>query len=139
MATGLAIDVAGRRLSTWPAPAGVTGLTVDLLTDTMYVVDGTTVLPQFAGSPVAAVWKSKRIVLNAFPPFGWLRLEGPVTSAVVRIYTDGALWYTTPAITHNEPVRLPPGRHREIELEIESSGPVTEIVLATTADELRAL
>lgn len=137
MATGIALDLATKRLLTWTAPAALSGMVTDLLTDTIYHAVDDEVLPQFQGAPVTGIWRSKRIVLDNWPSFGWLRLEGPFTSAVVRIYVEGVLWFTSPAITDVEPIRLPAGRAREWEIELESAGQITDLVLATSAQELR--
>lgn len=138
MATGIAYDLATKRLLTWPIPDGMSAAATDLLTDLMYFATGPVVKPQFAGPVGSGVWRSKRIVLDDWPSFGWLRLEGPFISAVVRIYVDGALWHTTATIVNNEPVRLPAGRFREWEIEIQAFSNVTEICLTTTAEEMRA-
>lgn len=134
---GIAFDLATKRLLTWTVPAGVSAMVNDLLTDTMYHATATEVLPQFQGAEVTGRWKSKRIVLDDWPGFAWMRLEGPFTSALVRLYSNGALFHTV-TVTSNEPVRLPAGRAREWEIDIEASSIVTEICLATTAEEMRA-
>jgi hypothetical protein len=115
----------------------VSAVVTDLLTDSMYLACGVQVAPMFAAAPLVATWRSRRFVVDMHPMFAWLRLEGPVTSAVVRLYGDGALYYTTPAITNNDPIRLPARRFREFEIEIESAGRVTQVVLAHGSDELR--
>lgn len=109
----------------------------DILTDAMYVVDGTAIVPFLGGAPRVGVWRSKRIVLANYPSFGWLRVNGPMSDPViVRIYGDGALWHTA-TLTMREPARLPAGRHRHWEIEIESDGIVTSVVLASTVEELK--
>lgn len=109
----------------------------DLLTDTMYVVEGTSVVPFFGAGVRTGVWRSKKIVLANYPSFGWVRANGPMASPVtVRIYADGALWHTA-TLTTREPQRLPAGRHRHWEIEVESVGQATTIVLASTVEELK--
>ncbi len=109
----------------------------DILTDSLYAVIGDTVTSMFKNNRRVGVWRSKKFVMDRHPMFAWLRLEGPFDSAQVRIYGDGTLYYATPEITNNMPVRLPPGRFREIELEVESSDRVTGVVMAHTSDEVR--
>lgn len=115
----------------------VTAVVQDVLTDSYYCAVGAQVLPLFRGSRVTGLWRSKILPRNHAAAFSYLRLDGPFESAVVRIYGDGTLRYTTPAITSNMPVRLPPGRYRETEFELESDGVVTALVLANSAEELR--
>ena len=133
----IALDFAKKSLSS-ASITGAAGLYTDLLSDTMYKVSGTTVLPMFsAGAGAAtAIYRTPRFIVDAQSPFGWLRLEGPVTSAVVRIYGNGVLVHTTAAITSNNPVRIPAMRYRELELEVESAGRVTDVTMASTSAEL---
>ena len=135
----VAFDFRGQRISKSAAPAA-TALYTDLLDDTLYAVIGsglsTDIKPMLTASAQTAIWRSKRIVLDFQPSFAWLRLEGPVTSVVARLYGDGTLYYTTPSITNNNPVRLPAKRFREIEIELESTGRVVDVTLASSSKEL---
>ena len=119
------------------ASIATTAMLTDLLTDKLYVAVGAGVVPLTQDAPTAATWRSRKFVLDYQPSFAWCRLEGPLTSAVVRLYGDGVLFYTTPAITNNEPVRLPAVRCREFEIEIESATRITQVVLANNSEELR--
>ncbi len=109
----------------------------DLLTDEMYVVTADVVRPFLSVPSRVGTWRSPKIVVRAFPSFGWLRVNGQLTDPVtVRIYGDGQLWYTTPPITDREPVRLPPGRYATWEIEVESASRITSVLLASTKEEL---
>lgn len=120
-----------------PASSGFTTAYTDLKTDTMYTVDGTRIIPVFDSTPTTGLWRSKKIVLRDHPPFAWLRVNGPFTYPVtVRIYADGVLWHTAPPISTREPVRLPAGRAKHWELEVESRGDVTSVVMASHTEEL---
>lgn len=116
----------------------VTAVAQDILTDTYYCAVGDQTIPLFRGDRITGTWRSKVIQRDHYITFAWLRLDGPFESAYVRIYESGALKYSTPAITSNTPVRLPPGRYHETEIEVESDGVVTAIVLADSAQELWA-
>lgn len=133
----LSMDFVSRRISSVDVPSWFTAAHTSLLRDAMYFVLLDEIYTQQVGTELIGLWRSKRFVADHHPTFAWLRLEGPVTSAVVRLYADGELFYTTPAIVDNMPVRLPAGRAREWEIELESTGPVTQIVLTTTSDEMR--
>lgn len=110
----------------------------DLVADEMYVATGDQIRPWVGGdSTRTGVWKTPKVRTRQYPAFGWLRVNGPMTStAVVRVYGDGVLVHTTPAISTRDPVRLPAGRYAMMEFEIESDGPFTSVVLASTAEEL---
>lgn len=113
----------------------------DLLTDTLYFVNGQAVVPLFAGAALTGTWRSKVIVRNDHPGFGWLRVNADDLSAgvTVRIYGDGALHYTSPSLSSREPVRMPSGRYREWEIVVESATRVNDVTLATSAAELEAV
>lgn len=133
-------DLARRGLSMETQPATGTAAFTDLLTDTLYVVTGTTVLPLHAGAKRAGIWRSKHLKVPSGQRigFGWLRINGDLSehSAIVRVYADGTLFYTSPAITNNEPVRLPAGLHRSWQFEVESQARLVAVVVASTVQEL---
>lgn len=133
----VAIDFRSKRVSKTASPAAAE-LYTDLPTDTLYFVSGTTVKPQFTATTLTGIWRSRVIVLDYQPSFAWARVEGPSASSVLRVYGDGVLFHTTPAITNNTPIRLPAGRFREWQIEVESSGRVTDVVLASSSRELAA-
>lgn len=109
----------------------------DLLADEMFVVDGTTIVPFLSGATRrTGLWRSKAIVLDEHPPFAWLAVEGCEEGVLVRIYADGVLWFEDTLVS-DDPVRLPPGQHREWQIEVESTERFSRIVLAGTAGELR--
>ena len=135
MPSVVAVDLVARKVSKSPAASEV-DLYQDIRTDTLYRVIGTTVRPMFQGSALTATYRTGTFVLDNHPGFAWLRLEGPVTSAVARIYGDGVLRYTTPTITGNTPIRIPAIRSREWEIEVDSAGRVTDITLASSTREL---
>jgi hypothetical protein len=131
----IAFDFIARKISKRSAGAEVE-LYTDLSTDTMYKVVDTEVLPEFEGSYLSAVYTTGVVVLDNQPTFAWLRIEGPVTSAVAKIYGDGGLFFTTPTITGNSPVRVPSARFREWEIRVESAGRCTDVTLASSSAEL---
>lgn len=131
----LSVDFTRMRMGRSESP-GWTALHNDLRTDTLYAAVGTSLLPQRTGAAQSAVWRSRKIVLDGQPSFALLLLEGPFTSAVARLYGDGALFYTTPTITQSLPVPLPARRFREFELELELAGRLTRALLAGDSREL---
>lgn len=140
--TTIALDFVSKRISTLDVSVSnvlqlATAATQNPLADQLYIAVGTTIRPMFISGRRQGIWRSGRIGLNSYPGFAWLRLSGPFTSAVVRVYADGTLFYTTPSITSTDPVRLPAGRFRDYEFELQSDGRVTAMVLAHSSDELR--
>jgi hypothetical protein len=109
----------------------------DLTTDTLYIAGpaGITALFDASAENLTGIWRSKVIVLDFQPSFSWAIVEGDYP-ATVRLYGDGVLFYTTPTITSRAPFRLPPGRFREWEMEVESNGRVTAVNVANSLSEL---
>lgn len=131
----LTFDLNSKRVSTVEG-TGYTELYTDLVTDTLYVVTGATVCPLLGGAVRTGLWRSKRFELPNIPSMAWLRLAGPMAaSTTVRIYGDGALAATL-TVTSSEPVRLPAGRFRAWEVEVEGTAIVTNAVLASATLEL---
>jgi len=130
-------DILAKRLSDANLPAA-TGAMPDLLSDTLYVADGTAVKGVVSGAVTAGTWRSRRYQFPSPISFGWGRLEGPVVGgAVVRLYADGVLVYTTPTITSRDPFRLPARRAKRWEMEIESTDRITGLRLGQSVEELR--
>lgn len=130
-------DIQAQRISDANLPAA-TGAMPDLLSDTLYVADGTAVKGVLSGATTPGTWRSRRYQFPAPISFGWGKLEGTVVAgAVVRLYTDGVLTYTTPTITSRDPFRLPARRAKRWELEVESTDRITGLRLGQSVEELR--
>lgn len=130
----LAVDLRSSRISTMTI--GATAAYSDLLTDTLYAVSGTSVLPLFQGAAMTGTWRSKVVVGDRHVGFTCLKVESDFTAAVtVKMYGDGVLVHTATA-SSRAPQRLPAGRYREIEVEVTTSANVTGVVLATSMSEL---
>jgi len=115
---------------------------VDRLDDTLYVVAGTAILAVFgSASRRTGRWRSARSVLPMQSSLAWLKVYGeqnPDAPVTVRWYGDGELRHTA-ALTDLNPVRLPPGRWLEHEVEVESTARVTRVVMASSTAEIQAL
>lgn len=132
-------DLESKRISTDTVPTSGTAAYSDLLTDTLYVVSGATVLGMHMGAKSVGKWRGKPIKLPSgnHLGFAWLRLNGALSEgAVVRLYADGSLFYTTPPIVKRDPVRLPAGRFRSWEIELESKDRITSVAMGSTIGEL---
>ena len=131
-------DLIAKRLSTQSISTGPVAATKDLLTDQAYVVDGEDVRPVLSGPLDPGTWKSRIFGGGGeLPSFAWARLTGDLaTGATIKLFADGALYYTTPALTTGEPVRLPAQRARELEVELTGMARVTALILASSAEDL---
>jgi hypothetical protein len=134
-----ALDFIANKLGT--VQVGATAVHHDILTDHLFVVDGTQIKKLFNAGRRTGKWHSGTMVFEAQAPLAWLQLDGDQTSSApvtVRWYADGALRYQT-SITDIEPRRLPPGRWLEHEVEVESSARLTKLVMSTSTAELKAM
>jgi hypothetical protein len=119
----------------------VTAAYNDMLTDTAYVVSGSDILPLFKGADWTGVWRTKLIVDDFQPSFGWLRVNAEFDSltteeVTLRLYGDGFMYYER-VVETKEPVRVPVGRYREWQIEVEGTARVTSVDLATDVLELQ--
>lgn len=113
---------------------------VDVFTDTLYVVNGTSVYAVFGGGGKrTGRVVTKEIRLPAPASMAWLHVDAEYPGTVnVTVRGDGAIIHTI-AITSADPVRMPPGMYTDYEIEISSTIGVTSIVLASSVAELRSL
>jgi len=117
-----------------------TAFHVDLVTDTLYVVNGTTIKAAFSAATArTANWKTGIAVMPAQAPLAWAQVASDFESAVtVRWTADGALRHTM-TFTSRTPQRLPAGRYLEHTIEVESAARVTAVTLAGSTEELKAI
>ncbi|PAX16468.1 hypothetical protein CLI92_09040 [Vandammella animalimorsus] len=133
------LDVPSRKLGTVSLPA--TAVFRDRITDHLYVAAGGQVRQAFAVGRRTGRWRSRVHVLPAQAPFAWLKVVGdqsPAQPVTVRWFGDGALRYEV-QVSSTRPVRLPPGRWLEHELEIEGQPRVTQLVLASSTEEMQSV
>lgn len=110
----------------------------DPITDGLYFCAGTQIFRLGGASTrLDGTWRSKKVILPHQQPLAWLSVESDYTAPVtVRWFGDGALRHTV-TLDKWGPVRLPPGRYLEHEVEIVSKGTVSAVTLASTTQELQ--
>jgi len=128
-------DLASKRIAVLDATA--TAAMPDLLTDTLYLADGVDVLPLYRGDMQDGIWRSPVFVRNDIEGFGWMMVGGDFDGAVtVRLYRDGALLHSVVAAA-DVMLRVPAGRGREWEVELEGDIRAATLTLAGSAEELK--
>ena len=130
-----ALDFVAKKLTR----VGMTGsaLYSDPLTDTLFVARGNQIISVFGGTRRTGKFKTGIINVAAQQPFAWLQVDSDYTAPVtVRWYGDGVLRHTA-TLTSIAPVRLPPGRYLEHEVEIETTARVTKLTMAGSTDEMK--
>jgi len=109
-----------------------------LLTDTLYAAGGSEVLPLFGGALMGGRWRSRLTAPARGQSFGWIRVNGDLGGAVtLRFYGDDVLVHEITTATRT-PTRVPAGRWRRLEIEVESAVRCTTVTLAGSAPELSA-
>lgn len=106
-----------------------------------YVLNGAQILDMLPkdGANRSGTWKSKVFRLAQPQALLWLHVDAQLPANVtVRVYANGQLHHTT-VVTGAQPVRLPPGRFTQWQVEVQSDAIVSGVVLASTTDELKAV
>lgn len=120
------------------AGSAITAGYFDATTDTLYLAQGGNIVRHDKGTALTAVWRSKlfRLPWPQSMVVGQVRASAyPVT---LRVYADGVLKHTQ-TVTSSDHFTLPGGfRGLDWELEIEYTGEVSEIIVATSVAELKA-
>lgn len=116
----------------------VTALYADPRSDTLYMAQGTNIVRFNAGSALTYTWRSK--LFRA--PFAMNFSKAQVVSAsypiTFRLYGDGTLRHTK-TVNDGNLFHLPAGyRALDYEIELSGTGRVTQVSMATSADELRS-
>lgn len=128
-------DLLAKRLSTDGSTAP-TATVSDLLSDTLYILVGTSVRGMHKAAVATATWRSKTFVFPSPLTFSWCKLDGNIEAgATVRMYADGVL-IQTKTVTNKEPWRVKDVRARRWAIEIQSTDRITGVALTQSSEEL---
>jgi hypothetical protein len=118
--------------------SGADAVFSDRATDTLYVLDGTSIKNYFptSGTRLPFVWKSKRFTLPNYASFSWLSVDADFGSVTIELYANGSLFCAV-TVNNSLPVRLPCGRYKDWQISISSNVRVTRITLASSTKELQ--
>lgn len=112
----------------------------DLVNDSLYLSDGTRIVPFGEGSAMVGKWKSKLFSLPQMTGFSCAQLEAedyPVSSPItMTILCDGDEVIADRVITGPDAFRLPPVMGRSFEVSLETSKEVFNIQIAQSMDEI---
>lgn len=132
---GFAIDP-GNPTGIYFLSAGYAAVHFDELRNTLYVLDGTSIKKWNSGAAMTATFRSKKMVLPKPANMARLRVIADTYPATVRVYGDGVL-RATQAVASRMPMVLPAGyKASEYQIEVDVTGPLTAIELATSLTEL---
>jgi len=115
----------------------VTALYADYRTDTLYMAQGTNIVRYNAGTPLTYAWRSKMFRAPFAMNFSRAQLISTSYPTTLKVYADGVLRFTK-SVANGGTFFLPSGlRAIDWQFEISGTGEVTQLVVATAADELR--
>lgn len=116
----------------------VTALYADHRTDTLYMAQGTNIVRFDAGSALAYTWRSKTFRAPFAMNFSKGQLVAASYPVTMKLYGDGVLRFTK-SVTDGNLFHLPGGyRSLDYQLEIAGTADVTQVSIATSAEELRS-
>lgn len=121
---------------------GVTAVHTDKRSDTLYVATGSGLFALFRGTGSRiGVYRTGIVQTPKYESFAWLQVDSDFSAPVtVKWYGDDSTTAKhTATVTSTQPVRLPAGRYREHEVEIQTASRVTSLTLASSTAELRSV
>jgi hypothetical protein len=122
-----------------PFASAVTAGFFDAKTDTLYLVQGGSIVRFDRGSALTATWKSKlfRLPFQSTMSVGQVRAAAyPVT---LKVFADGTLRHTQ-TVSSSDHFRLPGGfRALDWELQVETKSEVSEVIVASSVSEVKSV
>lgn len=108
----------------------------DLLTDKLYLAFADrSVKIWSSGVALPLTWKSKKFSLPQEMALACGQLEADVYPMTLKIYGNGSLIHTQ-TVGNRNPFRLPPGKYRDWEVQVEGYNEVFAVALAHSPGEL---
>lgn len=121
------------------AVSAVTAGYADPRSDTLYLAQGTNILRFNAGSPLTYTWRSKTFRMPYPANFGAAMVLATSYPVTLKVYAGGSLKHTY-VVPDANAFRLPSGfRERDWALEVTGASEVSEISVATSIAELKAV
>lgn len=124
---------------TYNSSTAMTAGFYDATTDTLYLAQNGSIMRFDRGSQTMATWRSKLFRLPYQQNFAVAQVRASSYPVILRVYADGALKSET-TVTSSDHFTLPGGfRALDWEFEIDAPSEVSEINIATSAAELKAV
>ncbi|MEO8296352.1 MAG: hypothetical protein ABI574_00950 [Burkholderiales bacterium] len=138
----LIIDLSGQgatlTTSDFSAATDVTGGYSDPRTDTLYLAQGGSLVRFNAGSALTLTWRSRPFRLPIPTCLARAAVDAAVYPLTLRIYAGGTLNHTR-SVTDANPFALPTGFRENLwQFEIEATGEVNRLRVASSIQELQA-
>lgn len=128
----------------------VTAVYADVVTDAVYGVRENGIYKLFSSGRRVGTWKSGQIVFPGHPAFAWLQVWGDQSADTPAVIEWWARDIPTPqapdpplvlrkshSVTDTLPRRLPAGKFSEHQVVVISKARITQVMLASSTDELK--
>jgi len=117
--------------------AEVTAMFSDPRTDTLYMAQGGSIVRFNSGTPSEYVWRSKKFRTPFHMNFGKAQVIAASYPVTLKVFGDGTLRFTKSVLNSN--IFHLPGGYRSMDWQLEVSGTaeVTQVTMATSAEEIR--
>lgn len=119
------------------ATSQVTAMFSDPRTDTLYMAQGASLVRFNSGAASTYTWRSKRFRTPFHMNFGKAQVIAVSYPVTLKVYGDGVLRFTKSVLNNN--IFHLPGGYRSLDWQLEVSGTaeVTQVAMATSAEEIR--
>jgi hypothetical protein len=110
------------------------------LTGRLYMMQGANITRFDDGSPMTLAWRSKLFTLNQHENLGWAQVIAKTYPLTLRVFGYDSAYTATHSVTGPQPFRLPAAiRYRSVEVEVEGTREVEQIILASSMAEVRSV
>lgn len=119
------------------AATAITAMESDPRSDTLYLAQGGSLVRFNSGSSLTYTWRSKLFRAPFHMNFGKAQVIAASYPVTLKVFGDGVLRFTK-SVQNNNIFHLPGGyRSLDWQLEISGSAEVTQVTMATSAEEIR--
>jgi len=110
------------------------------LTGRLYLMQGSNITRFDDGLPMTILWRSKLFTLPQHENLGWAQVIAKTYPLTLRVFGYDNAYSTTHTINDARPIRLPAGtQYRSVEIEVEGTREIEQIVLASSMPEMRSV
>jgi hypothetical protein len=110
------------------------------LTGRLYLMQGSNITRFDAGSATTLRWRSKLFTLDEHQNLGWAQVIAKTYPLTFRVFGYDSTYTYTVSVADPKPFRLPAAiRYRSVEVEVEGTREVEQILISSSMSELRSV
>ena len=103
--------------------------------DTLYILNGTSIVPWNEGSDLTYTWKSKVFTLPRIMGMSCMQVEAEGYPVTAKVYAAGSLIHTQ-TVSNRDPFRLPAVMAKDWEVEVTGTQEIFNVAIAQSMEEL---